>query len=30
VHDLVALLKIDQYLFASEEKREELAASGAA
>src|SRR3954451_1585974 len=30
VHDLVALLKIDRYLFASEEQREELAASGAA
>jgi anion-transporting ArsA/GET3 family ATPase len=30
VHDLEALLKIDRYLFASEEQREELAASGAA
>jgi anion-transporting ArsA/GET3 family ATPase len=30
VHDLVALLKIDRYLFASEEQREALAASGAA
>jgi anion-transporting ArsA/GET3 family ATPase len=30
VHDLQALLKIDRYLFASEEQREELAASGAA
>jgi anion-transporting ArsA/GET3 family ATPase len=30
VHDLVALLKIDRYLFATEEQREELAASGAA
>jgi anion-transporting ArsA/GET3 family ATPase len=29
VHDLVALLKIDRYLFASEEQREALAASGA-
>jgi anion-transporting ArsA/GET3 family ATPase len=30
VHDLEALLKIDRYLFASEEQREALAASGAA
>jgi anion-transporting ArsA/GET3 family ATPase len=30
VHDLDALLKIDRYLFASEEQREALAASGAA
>jgi len=30
VHDLEALLKIDRYLFATEEQREELAASGAA
>ena len=30
VHDLEALLKIDRYLFASEEQREELATSGAA
>jgi anion-transporting ArsA/GET3 family ATPase len=30
VHDLDALLKIDRYLFATEEQREELAASGAA
>jgi anion-transporting ArsA/GET3 family ATPase len=30
VHDLDGLLKIDRYLFASEEQREELAASGAA
>ena len=29
VHDLEALLKIDRYLFASEEQREALAASGA-
>ena len=27
VHDLVALLKIDRYLFATEEQREALAAS---
>jgi anion-transporting ArsA/GET3 family ATPase len=30
VHDLDALLKIDRYLFATDEQREELAASGAA
>jgi anion-transporting ArsA/GET3 family ATPase len=30
VHDLEALLKINRYLFATEEQREELAASGAA
>jgi anion-transporting ArsA/GET3 family ATPase len=30
VHDLEALLKIDRYLFATEEQREALAASGAA
>jgi anion-transporting ArsA/GET3 family ATPase len=30
VHDLEALLKIDRFLFASEEQREALAASGAA
>jgi anion-transporting ArsA/GET3 family ATPase len=30
VHDLEGLLKIDRYLFASEQQREELAASGAA
>jgi anion-transporting ArsA/GET3 family ATPase len=30
VHDLETLLKIDRYLFASEEQREALAASGAA
>jgi anion-transporting ArsA/GET3 family ATPase len=30
VHDLVALLKIDRYLFATEEQREEMAATGAA
>ena len=30
VHDLAALLKIDRYLFATEEQREALAASGAA
>jgi len=30
VHDIVTLLKIDRYLFATEEQREELAASGAA
>jgi anion-transporting ArsA/GET3 family ATPase len=30
IHDLEGLLKIDRYLFATEEQREELAASGAA
>jgi len=30
VHDLEALLKIDRYLFATDEQREALAASGAA
>jgi anion-transporting ArsA/GET3 family ATPase len=30
VHDLDALLKIDRYLFATDEQREALAASGAA
>ena len=30
VHDLEALLKIDRYLFATEEQREALAASGTA
>jgi anion-transporting ArsA/GET3 family ATPase len=30
IHDLGGLLKIDRYLFATEEQREELAASGAA
>jgi anion-transporting ArsA/GET3 family ATPase len=30
IHDLEGLLKIDRYLFATEQQREELAASGAA
>jgi anion-transporting ArsA/GET3 family ATPase len=30
IHDLKGLLKIDRYLFATEQQREELAASGAA
>ena len=30
IHDLEGLLKIDRYLFATEEQREALAASGAA
>jgi hypothetical protein len=30
IHDLAGLLKIDRYLFATEEQREALAASGAA